>query len=152
MSTMNITYDAWCAGSKLSRPEHLSLMLQTCYKLELENAELDEKLESKRKTIKSLNEELEKLRIISIENERLAIENKHLREDRPQSELDAAHLAAENVMLNTTFANYISATHSIEKENERLASTVRGLEMELDRLERERTQWLCTCGGNKQNK
>lgn len=78
MSAMNITYDAWCAGSKLSREEHLSLMLQTCYKLELENA-------------------------------------------------------------------------GIRNENESLASMIRGLEMELDRLERERTQWLCTCGGTKPN-
>jgi chromosome segregation ATPase len=99
-------------------------------RLKRENAELDEKLESKRKTIKSLNEELEKLRVISIENERLAIENKHLREDRPQSELDAAHLAAENAMLNANFARYISATQDTEKQNERLASMVRELQDE----------------------
>ena len=97
-------------------------------KLKLENDELNEKLEAKRNTIKSLCEELDGLRIVSIENQRLTIENKHLKEGRPQSELDAAHLAAENAMLNTNFARYISATQDTEKENERLASMVRELQ------------------------
>ena len=142
--------------------------------LESENAEVNEKLESKRKTIKSLCEELESLRIVSIENQRLAIKNKHLEEDRPQSELDAAHLAAENAMLNANFARYISATQDTEKQNERLASMVRELQDEnaalrekaehyrlvtlrqdadntalcnkLAALENQ-TQWECSCGG-----
>ena len=99
-------------------------------RLESENAEVNEKLESKRKEIKSLCEELESLRIVSIENQRLTIKNKHLEEDRPQSELDAAHLAAENAMLNANFARYISATQDTEKQNERLASMVRELQDE----------------------
>ena len=103
---------------------------ETIEHLEYENAEVNEKLESKRKEIKSLCEELESLRIVSIENQRLTIKNKHLEEDRPQSELDAAHLAAENAMLNANFARYISATQDTEKQNERLASMVRELQDE----------------------
>lgn len=99
-------------------------------RLESENAEINEKLDSKRKTIKSLCEELDSLRIVSIEIERLRIENKHLQEGGPQSELDAAHLAAENVMLNANFARYISATQDAEKENKRLAFMVRELQDE----------------------
>ena len=99
-------------------------------KLKLENDWLNEKLEAKRNTIKSLCEELDGLRIVSIENQRLTIENKHLKEGRPQSELDAAHLAAENAMLNANFARYISATQDTEKQNERLASMVRELQDE----------------------
>jgi len=103
-------------------------MSEELEKLKLENDELNEKLDSKRKTIKSLCEELDSLRIVSIEIERLRIENEHLQEGRPQSELDAARLAAENAMLNTNFARYISATQDTEKENKRLASMVRELQ------------------------
>lgn len=125
------------SGSNLTEMEEL---VQKVQQLETENAEINEKLESKRKTIKSLCEELESLRIVSIENQRLTIKNKHLEEDRPQSELDAAHLAAENAMLNANFARYISATQDTEKQNERLASMVRELQDENAALKIERNR------------
>lgn len=107
-------------------------------KLKLENDELNEKLEAKRNAIKSLCEELDGLRIISIENQRLTIENKHLKEDRPQSELDAAHLAAENAMLNTNLARYISATQNTEKELAKLQEWANQIRDDLEEARSER--------------
>ena len=165
---------AWLKETNAELREKIGILFNKNKQLETDNAEINEKLDSKRKTIKSLCEELDSLRIVSIEIERLRIENKHLQESRPQSELDAAHLAAENAMLNINFARYISATQDTEKENERLASMVRELQDEnaalREKAERYRlvtlkqdadntalcnklaalenqTQWECSCGG-----
>ncbi len=115
------------SGSNLTEMEEL---LQKVQQLETENAEINEKLDSKRNTIRSLCEKLDSLKRVSIENQRLTIVLKHLQENRPQSEMDAAHLATENVLLNANFARYISATQDTEKQNERLASMVRELQDE----------------------